>query len=178
MIDKCDCFKNCITPAHSQPDAPSAKRKRVEPSSLSEQEQIALAIGNSLRDMDTDDDDNHDDDSLDNVDEDSDYEDFDDESSSQSFAKAPSSQATSEHSNSNIGGAKSEIVECDTNNIGSTTDIADSYENYLGDETGVCSFNSIHSFSRIILIISDSASISSTPTSRSKSTNTATASEW
>lgn len=108
----------------------------MEPSSLSEQEQIALAISNSLRAF-SNDDDNHDDDSLDNVDEDSDYEDFDDESSSQSFAKGPSSQATSEHSNSNIGASKSEIVECDTNNIGSTTDIADSYENYLGDESGL-----------------------------------------
>lgn len=137
MIDKCDCFKNCIA-SNSHSEVPSAKRKRMEPSSLSEQEQIALAISNSLRAA-SNDDDNHDDDSLDNVDEDSDYEDFDDESSSQSFAKGPSSQATSEHSNSNIGASKSEIVECDTNNIGSTTDIADSYENYLGDESGLYS---------------------------------------
>lgn len=98
---------------------------------MSEQEQIALAIGNSLREIKTANDDNDDDSSLDE--DDSDYENFDDESSNQSFAKPPMSQVTSAASNFN-NGAMSEIVECDTNNIGSTTD--ESYEDYLGDENG------------------------------------------
>lgn len=144
-IDRCECFnfnaKAANTPipiAASSGDTPNAKRKRVEPSSLSEQEQIALAIGNSLREMSTANDDNQEiDSSADDDDDDaSDYENFDDESSSQSFAKGPLSQTVSEHSNSNAA-SRSEIVECDTNIIESTSDITESYENYLGDQNGM-----------------------------------------
>lgn len=129
-IDKCECFnaKPSSSTNSSALEGPSVKRKRVEPSSLSEQEQIALAIANSVREIN---DDNNDESSLDE--DDSDFENFDDESSSQSFAKTPTSLVTSAVANSN-NGVKSEVVECDTNNIGSTTD--ESYEDYLGDDNG------------------------------------------
>lgn len=144
-IDGCECFnlnvKAANTPipiATSSGEPPNAKRKRVEPSSLSEQEQIALAIGNSLREISAGNDDNQEIDSSadDGDDDESDYENFDDESSSQSFAKGPLSQATSDHSNSNTA-SRSEVVECDTNIIESTTDITESYESYLGDANGM-----------------------------------------
>lgn len=101
----------------------------MEPSSLSEQEQIALAIGNSLREVATNGGGAGDsgDDASDITDDDDDVEfDFgsysdDERSTHSSVAKEPHSQPKVE-----------EVVE----ENGKPVDGADTYESYLGNENG------------------------------------------
>lgn len=101
----------------------------MEPSSLSEQEQIALAIGNSLREVGSDGGGAGDsgDDASDITDDDDDVEfDFgsysdDERSTHSSVAKEPQSQPKVD-----------EVVE----ENGKPVDGADTYECYLGNENG------------------------------------------
>lgn len=123
--------------------SPCCKRKRLEPSSLTEQEQIALAIGNSLREVNSTEADKSENSFGEEDDSESDFDNFDDESSNQSYVKSQTSQAVSEHSNS-IAEHKiesnecNECNECDTNDIESTSNAIETFENYLGDESGMC----------------------------------------
>lgn len=122
--------------------SPCSKRKRLEPSSLTEQEQIALAIGNSLREVNSTEADKSENSFGEEDDSDSDFDNFDDESSNQSYVKSQTSQAVSEHSNS-IAEHKiesNECNECDTNDIESTSNAIESFEHYLGDESGMWFF--------------------------------------
>lgn len=119
--------------------SPQSKKKRLEPSSLSEQEQIALAIGNSLREVMAGK--NKDSDSFgeDDEDGDSDFENYDDESSNQSFVKSQTSQNafdTKLHVVREINEAECEPMK--TNDIASTIKTIERYESYLGDDNGRC----------------------------------------
>lgn len=125
--------------------SPRVKRKRLEPSTLSEQEQIALAIGNSLREVNSAEDksdscgDNDDDD-----DDDSDFDNYDDESSNQSFVKSHTFKNIIEKSRSS---ENFSILESEINKNGIATETTensiDSYENYLGDKSGLFSIPKI-----------------------------------
>lgn len=113
-------------------DSPVKIKRRklaIEPSSLSEQEQIALAIGNSLREVVSNSGDagQSGDDVSEISDEDDDVDfDFgsysdDERSTHSSVAKEPQSQPIAD-----------DVVE----NKSKPTDDADTYECYLGDENG------------------------------------------
>ncbi|XP_031631535.1 UBX domain-containing protein 7-like [Contarinia nasturtii] len=114
--------------------SPNPKRKRLEPSSLTEQEQIELAIAHSLREVNAAEDDNKSDSFGEPSSDESDF-DFDDESSNQSYVKSQTSQTVSEKSNTFDN--KIAEQECDSK-VGeatpSTAPNIETYDNYLGDE--------------------------------------------
>lgn len=115
-------------------DSPVKNKRRkvaMEPSSLSEQEQIALAIGNSLREVGSNGGNGGADGSGDEASEISDDDDdgdfdfgySDDERSTQSSAaKEPQSQP--------------KVDEIAIDEPSKTTAVADTYERYLGDDNG------------------------------------------
>lgn len=138
--------------------SPNAKRKRLEPSSLTEQEQIEIAIAHSLREVNAAEDDNKSD-SFGEPSDESDF-DFDDESSNQSYVKSQTSQTVSEKSSNTFDNKLAE-PDCDSKvdePIASTTKVetVDTYDNYLGDESGkyfflLFLFRSMKIFSPILL---------------------------
>ncbi|XP_055309682.1 UBX domain-containing protein 7 isoform X2 [Sitodiplosis mosellana] len=135
-----DKFFDPIKPSNSTNNhataSPCAKRKRLEPSSLTEQEQIEIAIAHSLREVSAAEDDNKSE-SFGEPSDESDF-DFDDESSNQSYVKSQTSQTVSEKSNT----FDNKITEPDCDSkvdepIASTTkaETVETYDNYLGDES-------------------------------------------
>lgn len=117
--------------------SPQPKKKRLEPSSLSEQEQIALAIGNSLREVTAGEDKDNDSFGEDDEDGDSDFENYDDESSNQSFVKSQTSQNAFDTKLHVV--SENNEAECEppkVNDIVSTTKSIETYEHYLGDVNG------------------------------------------
>lgn len=110
--------------------SPCAKRKRVEPSSLSEQEQIELAIAHSLKEVSSAEDGNKSD-SFEEPSSDDGF-DFDDDTSNQSFVKSQTSQTVSEKSNtfdnkmaSGVATASVSTVTTTTNTTTSADDLND-----------------------------------------------------
>lgn len=119
--------------------SPQPKRKRLEPSSLSEQEQIALAIGNSLREVTAEEDKDNDSFGEDDEDGDSDFGNYDDESSNQSFVKSQTSQNAFDTKLHVV--SENNEAECEppkANDIASTIKTIETYESYLGDANGRC----------------------------------------
>lgn len=118
---------------------PRAKRKclELEPSSLSEQEQIALAIGNSLREINSnggnrsehsygEDDDDNDDENSDAFDPSSDDE-FSNQSYKSNTLSSKDQQVTSAVDDKRDNEEEEQKV---------VTNTPESYESHLGDESG------------------------------------------
>lgn len=140
LVEDFDNFNSKSSPdSNNHQASPQPKKKRLEPSSLSEQEQIALAIGNSLREVTAGEDKDNDSFGEDDEDGDSDFENYDDESSNQSYVKSQTSQNAFDTKLHVV--SENNEAECEppkANDVASTANTIETYESYLGDENGRC----------------------------------------